>query len=344
MVACGDDDTDSNTGGTGGTTASGGTAGSSSGGAATGGKGGTTAATGGAGGGGAGTGGSAGAAGTAGAAATADIVDTAIAAGKFTKLAAALTSAGLVETLKGPGPFTVFAPDDAAFDAFEKANPGVLAGLSKEALTSILTYHVVAGAAVTSKQLKNNQVFTTVSGSPVLVDTSSGVKLTDGVKAADATVTAADVTAKNGVIHVIDFIIQPPSKDIVETAVAAGTFKTLAGALDSAGLVPTLKGKGPFTVFAPTDDAFKGVTPPTGDALANLLKFHVVGAAAGSGDLSNGQELTTLDTATTTKLGVVIGSEVEIKDSTEVAAKVAPANILTKNGVIHVVNKVLLPK
>src|SRR3954470_1103433 len=83
-----------------------------------------------------------------------DIIDTAVAAGAFTKLAAALTKAGLVDALKGDGPFTVFAPDDAAFDAFDAANPGVLAGLSKDALATILTYHVVAGAAVESTALK----------------------------------------------------------------------------------------------------------------------------------------------------------------------------------------------
>jgi uncharacterized surface protein with fasciclin (FAS1) repeats len=274
-----------------------------------------------------------------------DIVQTAIAAGNFTKLAAALTAAGLVDTLEGPGPFTVFAPDDAAFAAFEAANPGVLAGLSKADLTTILTYHVVAGAAVTAKELKNNEVFSTVSGSPVLIDTSSGVKLTDGIKADDATVTTADVEASNGVIHVINFIIQPPAKDIIATAVAAGTFTKLAGALTTAGLVPTLQGKGPFTVFAPTDTAFAAVTAPSGDALVNLLEYHVIGAvAAGSGDLTDGEALTTLDAATTSKLTVDLSSGVKVKDSTATEAVVGPANILAKNGVIHVVDKVLLPK
>ena len=272
-----------------------------------------------------------------------DIVETAIAAGTFTKLAAALTTAGLVETLQGPGPFTVFAPDDAAFATFETAHPGVLAGLSKADLTTILTYHVVAGSAA-SKDLKNNQVFTTVSGSPVLIDKTTGVKLTDGAKVDDATVTTADIVATNGIIHVINYIITPPAKDIVETAVANGSFTKLAAALTAANLVDALKGKGPFTVFAPTDTAFTGVTPPTDTtALANLLKYHVVGAAAGSGDLSDKQTLTTLDAATTSKLTVDLTSGVKIKDSTATAATVAPANILAKNGVIHVVDKVLIP-
>ncbi|HKO51226.1 MAG TPA: fasciclin domain-containing protein [Polyangiaceae bacterium] len=284
----------------------------------------------------------AGAGGSAGTSEAKDIVETAVAAGSFTKLAAALTAADLVETLQGPGPFTVFAPDDAAFAAFETANPGVLAGLSKAELTTILTYHVIAGSAA-AKDLKNNQVLVTVSGSPVLIDKTTGVKLSDGAKVDDASVTSADIVASNGIIHVIDFVITPPTKDIVETAVAAGTFSKLASALTSAGLVDTLKGKGPFTVFAPTDTAFTGVTAPTGDALANLLKYHVVGAAAGSGDLTDKQSLTTLDTATSSKLTVDLSSGVKIKDSTATAATVAPANILAKNGVIHVVDKVLIP-
>jgi transforming growth factor-beta-induced protein len=345
LLACSSDDTPS--GSSAGAPAAGkggGTAGSPTAGAPSGGKGGAPGAAGAtpgeAGSGGAGV--EAGAGGSAGASEGKDIVQTAIAAGTFTKLAAALTTAGLVETLEGPGPFTVFAPDDAAFAAFETANPGVLAGLSKADLTTILTYHVVAGSAA-SKDLKNNQVFTTVSGSPVLIDKTTGVKLTDGAKVDDATVTTADIMASNGIIHVINFIITPPAKDIVETAVAAGTFTKLAGALTSAGLVDTLKGKGPFTVFAPTDAAFTGVTPPTGAALANLLKYHVVGAAAGSGDLTDKQMLTTLDAATTSKLTVDLASGVKIKDSTATEATVAPANILAKNGVIHVVDKVLIP-
>jgi len=349
LFACSSDNSDSgSSAGASSAGKAGGSAGAPVAGAASGGKGGALgvagaagAAAGEAGSGGAGV--EAGAGGSAGANEAKDIVATAVAAGTFTKLAAALTAADLVETLQGPGPFTVFAPDDAAFAAFETANPGVLAGLSKADLTTILTYHVVAGSAA-AKDLKNNQVFTTVSGSPVLIDKTAGVKLTDGAKVDDATVTTADIMASNGIIHVINFIITPPAKDIVETAVAAGTFSKLAGALTSAGLVETLKGKGPFTVFAPTDTAFTGVTPPTGAALANLLKYHVVGAAAGSGDLTDKQALTTLDTATTSKLTVDLTSGVKIKDSTASAATVAPANILAKNGVIHVVDKVLIPE
>jgi uncharacterized surface protein with fasciclin (FAS1) repeats len=260
-----------------------------------------------------------------------DIVETALAAGGFSQLAAALTEAGLVESLKGDGPFTVFAPTDDAFEAFEADNPGVLAGLTKAELTGILTYHVVAGAAVKSGDLKDDQVFVTVSGSPVLVDTTGGVKVSD------AEVTAADVVASNGVIHVIDKIILPPSDDIVATAIAAGDFTKLAEALADAELVETLQGEGPFTVFAPTDAAFdKLAAVPSGDALKDVLLYHVVSGAVGSGDLSAGSVSTLLDGE---DLTVSLSGGVKINDS-----KVTSANIITKNGVIHVIDTVLVPE
>lgn len=271
--------------------------------------------------------------GAAGSAATTemDIVDTAVAAGTFKELAKALTAAGLVEALKGEGPFTVFAPTDAAFAAFEEENPGVLAGLSKDELGAVLKYHVVAGAAVESSALKDDQVFVTLNGSPVLVDTTGGVKVSD------AKVTTADVTASNGVIHVIDKIILPPANDIVETAVAAGMFETLAGALTAADLVTALKGDGPFTVFAPTDDAFDKLDAvPSGDALKNVLLYHVVAGAVGSGDLKAGDVPTLLEGK---DLTVALAGGVKIND-----ASVTTANIIAKNGVIHVVDTVLVPE
>lgn len=284
------------------------------------------------GGGGAAAGGGAGGAAGSGAQVDAkDLIDTAVAAGNFTKLAAALEAAGLVEALKGDGPFTVFAPDDDAFEAFEEQNPGVLASLSPDKLKEILTYHVVVGAGVKSTALVDEQIFTTLSGSPVLVDTTGGAKI------GDADVKTADITASNGVIHVIDTILLPPEKDLVETAIAAGTFTTLASALTSADLVDALKAPGPFTVFAPTDAAFEKLPAvPTGDALKNVLLYHVVSGAVGSGDLEPGPVPTLLASKSLT---VNLTGGVKLDDST-----VTTANILAKNGVIHVVDTVLVPE
>ncbi|MBL8620935.1 MAG: fasciclin domain-containing protein [Myxococcales bacterium] len=134
--------------------------------------------------------------------ATADIVDTAVGAGSFTTLVAAVQAAGLVDTLKGDGPFTVFAPTD---EAFAKLPPGTVEALLKDKakLTAILTYHVVPGR-VTAADVAGLTTATTVQGGALAIDTSAGVKIND------ATVVKADVMASNGVIHVIDTVLLPP--------------------------------------------------------------------------------------------------------------------------------------
>jgi uncharacterized surface protein with fasciclin (FAS1) repeats len=131
----------------------------------------------------------------------ANIVETAVSAGSFTTLVAAVKAAGLVETLAGPGPFTVFAPTD---DAFKKLPAGTVEGLLKDIpkLTAVLTYHVVAGKMMAAEVAKQTSI-KTVQGQSVTIDTSDGVKV-DGAK-----VVKADVAADNGVIHVIDSVILP---------------------------------------------------------------------------------------------------------------------------------------
>ena len=130
-----------------------------------------------------------------------DIVDTAVAAGSFKTLAAALQAADLVETLKGPGPFTVFAPTDAAFAKIPKADLDALIQ-NKAKLAKVLTYHVVAGKVMAADVVKLKQA-KTVEGQNVMIDSSSGVKIND------ATVTKADIVTSNGVIHVIDTVLLP---------------------------------------------------------------------------------------------------------------------------------------
>ncbi|WP_108483647.1 fasciclin domain-containing protein [Oceaniglobus ichthyenteri] len=133
-----------------------------------------------------------------------DIVDTAVDAGSFSTLAAALGAAGLVDTLKGDGPFTVFAPTDDAFAALPEGTvEELLKPENKDQLTAILTYHVVPGK-VMSGDLSNNMMATTVQGSDVTIMTEGGVTVNG------ANVTSADIEASNGVIHVIDAVIMPP--------------------------------------------------------------------------------------------------------------------------------------
>ena len=135
----------------------------------------------------------------------ADIVDTAVAAGSFTTLVTAVQAAGLVETLKGDGPFTVFAPTDAAFAALPAGTvEDLLKPENKEKLTAVLTYHVIAGK-VMSGDLSDGMQAATVNGAEVTITTA------DGAKVNGANITGADIEASNGVIHVIDAVILPPS-------------------------------------------------------------------------------------------------------------------------------------
>jgi len=268
---------------------------------------------------------------------TSNIVETATAAGGFTVLLAALDATSLTAALEGEGPFTVFAPSDAAFEAFESANPGVLESLSKEELADVLTYHVVAGE-VRSSDLVSGSLVETLNGARAAVD------LSDGTMIAGAEVVSADIVASNGVIHVIGSLMLPPSMNIVETAVDAGSFTALAGALVATGLDETLSGDGPFTVFAPTDDAFAafeaanpGVLAALSEAeLTNVLLYHVVPGWAGPADLSDGLVVgTALEGASVT---VSLNDGVMVDD-----ANVTATNIVATNGVIHVIDAVLLP-
>lgn len=133
-----------------------------------------------------------------------DIIDTAVAAGKFNTLAAAVTAAGLIDTLKGPGPFTVFAPTDEAFANLPAGTvEALLADIPK--LTAILTYHVLAGKVMAADVVGlNGKSATTVNGAEVAISTEGGVKLNGSTN-----VTTTDIECTNGVIHIIDAVILP---------------------------------------------------------------------------------------------------------------------------------------
>jgi transforming growth factor-beta-induced protein len=275
-----------------------------------------------------------------------DIVDTAVADGRFKTLVAAVQAAGLVDTLKGAGPFTVFAPTD---DAFAKLPAGTIAELlkpeNKQKLTDILLYHVVSGKVMAADVVKLTSA-KTVLGKDVTVKVDMG-----NVYINEAKVIITDIETSNGVIHVIDAVLLPPAGDammgktIVDVAVADGRFKTLVAALQAAGLVDTLKGPGPFTVFAPTDDAFAKLQagtleslllPENKQKLTDILLYHVVSGKVMAADVV---KLTSAKT--------VLGKDVTIKvDMGNVyinEAKVIITDIETSNGVIHVIDAVLLP-
>lgn len=261
---------------------------------------------------------------------TMDIVETAMASnpGQFNTLVEAVVAADLVSTLKSAGPYTVFAPTDQAF-----AKLGVdLSMLSKEELTNILLYHVVAGS-VESTSLANGFV-ETAGGYSIEINTDNGAMINT------ANVISADVMASNGIIHVIDEVLLPPTEDIVDKALSFNPeeFNTLVSAVIQADLVTTLKSEGPFTVFAPTDAAFADLgvdlSSLSKEDLTNILLYHVVPASVFSSDLSKGS----VQTANGSTVNVSLEGGVKINES-----NVIIANVQTTNGVIHVIDKVLLP-
>jgi uncharacterized surface protein with fasciclin (FAS1) repeats len=267
------------------------------------------------------------------------IVDTAVGAGNFKTLVQALQAANLVDTLKGPGPFTVFAPSD---EAFAKLPEGTLANLLKpenaETLKTILTYHVVSGD-VRAEKVVGLKSAAALNGQRIAIRNGK-----EGVSVAGARVVKTDIACSNGVIHVLDQVMMPATKDLVATAVDAGKFTILAQALGAAELVETLSDGGPFTVFAPTDEAFRKLPKETLDSLlrpenkeklAAILKYHVIEGRVYSDQLANGSVMTVGGT----KLMI------EVQDGTPriAGAGVQKADLETINGVIHVIDQVLIP-
>ena len=268
------------------------------------------------------------------------IVDIAVEDGRFTTLVAALQAAGLAETLAGEGPFTVFAPTDDAFAALPEGTvEALLADIPQ--LTSILLYHVVSGK-VMAADVVSLESAETLQGQSVAISTEM-----DQVMINEAKVIITDIEASNGVIHVIDAVLLPGaeavSKTIVDIAVEDGRFTTLVAALQAAGLAETLAGEGPFTVFAPTDDAFAALPEGTVEALladipqlTSILLYHVVSGKVMAADVVS---LESAESLQGQRLNFVVdGGVVKIGD-----AQVLITDIEASNGVIHVIDAVLLP-
>ncbi len=266
------------------------------------------------------------------------VVDIIVDSPDHTILETAVIAAELADDLSGPGPFTVFAPTDAAFQALPQ---GVIQELLMDPtgeLAQILLYHVL-GAEVLSTDLSDGQMATTLQGEDITVTINGNVVLIN-----DAQVTVADIMASNGVVHVIDAVLLPPQPSVVDIIVDSPDHTILETAVIAAELADDLSGAGPFTVFAPTDDAFNALPAgvldallldPTGE-LAQILLYHVLGAEVLSTDLTNGQMATTLQGEDITV--TINGNVVLIND-----AQVTVADIMASNGVVHVIDAVLLP-
>jgi uncharacterized surface protein with fasciclin (FAS1) repeats len=264
------------------------------------------------------------------------ITQTAAATPQLSTLVSALQAAELTTTLNGTGPFTVFAPVNSAFSALPAdVLQRLLESGNRAILTKVLTFHVVPGR-LTASQLQNGQTLTTVEGTTLPVTVANGVVTVGGAR-----VTTADVNATNGVVHLIDGVLLG-SLDIVDNAIIRG-FTSLVGAVTAAGLTNALRGDN-LTVFAPTNAAFAAIpggAPSDAGTLASVLQLHVTGSRLRAAQLSNGRQVPTLLANNSLTVGL-IGGTVRLTGPRNFAT-VAIADIVTKNGIIHVIDTVLLP-
>ena len=300
-----------------------------------------------------------------------NIPATAVSTGEHDSLVAALTHANLVGVLSSEGPYTVFAPTDAAFEELGLDLSEFDTEEENETLAKILSYHVTMGS-VMSSELSDGMEINSLIQEPITVNIyGQGAVVLNG----EASVTTADVETSNGIIHIIDKVLMPPSMisdepvgeicydmdthtvdltkteetceemwiaavDIPTTAAATTIHSSLVAALSKANLTETLKGEGPFTVFAPTDQAFTdagiNLDDVDVDTLANILTYHVVGGKVMSTDLSNGMRATALN-------GGILAFAIS-EDSVSVnGANVILADVPVSNGVIHVIDTVMIP-
>ncbi|GHB68364.1 fasciclin domain-containing protein [Persicitalea jodogahamensis] len=278
------------------------------------------------------------------------ITDIVVMNNDFTILRAAVTRAGLADALDA-GTLTVFAPNDAAFIASGIPDVAAVNALPEATLKSILEYHVL-NSTVESSAIATaaDQEVGTLGGQNLYITKNAG-----GVSVNGAMVIAADVDAANGVIHVIDRVLMPPTRSLLEIAQGNSDFSYLVAAVTRAAassqvVVDALSSPGSaFTVFAPTNQAFIDAGFPTEASLAaadpatltSILLYHVVPGRVFSTNLTTGD----VATAATTPVKVDVGTGVTITGAGNGtnAASVTSANMLATNGVVHVIDRVLLP-
>ncbi|MES2990942.1 MAG: fasciclin domain-containing protein [Pseudomonadota bacterium] len=276
-------------------------------------------------------------------------------ANKLTALEAAVTKAGLATALTDPtASLTVFAPTDAAFAALATQLGFPSAGALVEALpantlASILTYHVLPTRKSAADLVAGGATQPTLyafegTSTRLTLSTTAGVKITDAALTT-ANVVTADVPASNGIVHVIDKVLVPPGVlNIVQMAQVNPVFSTLVGAVVTANLQGTLSGAGPFTVFAPTNDAFAAIqTTVAGLSTAQLtqvLTYHVLPAQVLAAAIPFGTPVATVEGQTIT---INPGTPPTISDKTATPAPIVATDVRASNGVIHVIGKVLIP-
>lgn len=262
-------------------------------------------------------------------------------------LVEAVVAADLAPTLS-TGTLTVFAPTNAAFAALLTE-----LGVTKEALlankpllTAVLTYHVL-GSTVVRADVPVGKAITPVGGGFFKIESSGGLRITDGRNRVSH-ITATDIPASNGVVHLVDRVLLPANKDIVATAQALPDFSILVEAVMAAGLVETLQGAGPFTVFAPTNAAFAALLAELGLSkaalladtalLTKVLTYHVVGARVLKAEVPVGTAIASVQGQTFT-----VDASLKITDQKQRSTAIVATDVFAANGVIHAVDRVLLP-
>jgi uncharacterized surface protein with fasciclin (FAS1) repeats len=268
----------------------------------------------------------------------------------FTLLKSAVVKAGLATTLDGAGPYTVFAPTDDAFIA-SGVTSSVISSLSADQLKAILLYHTLGSKVMAADVPAGpNAKVVTAGGDSIFVTKNSGGVFVNGIN-----VVTADIGASNGVIHTISKVLFPPIGNIVQVASADTTFSFLVAAVvkassGSTNVAAILSGGNILTVFAPTNNAFRAAGFATIDAvkaadantLTGILTYHVIPGRIFSSDLTNGAQPATANGGKVT-IGLS-GSAATVKGNTNsLASNIIGANIMATNGVIHVIDRVLLP-
>jgi uncharacterized surface protein with fasciclin (FAS1) repeats len=278
-----------------------------------------------------------------------NLVDLARSDARFSVLAEAIAAADLSTTLSGPGPYTVFAPTDAAFTALladlKLTKAQLLA--DKALLRAVLQYHVLAGE-VPRAAVPLGRAITPVGGGFFKVDSQGGALVVTDGRNRTASITETDLVATNGLLHVVDKVLLPADKNVVQTAQSAPAFSTLVEAVVAANLQGTLSGNGPFTVFAPTNAAFAAALTELGVSkaalfadtalLTKILTYHVVPSRVLKAEVPVGAAITTVEGQTFT-----VDASLAITDRLGRKAAITGTDVLTSNGVIHTIDKVILP-
>ncbi len=267
----------------------------------------------------------------------------------FSYLEAAVLRAGLADTLKTQG-LTVFAPTNAAFVAAGFPTEAAITAADVNVLKAVLRYHVLTSIVKAADVPAGpNAEVTTYGGGKIFATRNASGVFINGIK-----VDQADLSAKNGVIHVINKVLLPPAANIAGVAIANPNFARLVQALTKTGLVPAVNGADVRTVFAPTNAAFvtagfdstaiANADAATVTALSDVLKFHVLNGRAFSSDITNGGTAATLLTGKSITFAIN-GASITAKGAGNGtnSALISPANIMATNGVIHVIDRVLLP-